>query len=50
MKQKTHRRALKPKDVQRLELLQQAHPGDLSEKEVEEMEKLQNIRAKYGQK
>lgn len=42
-------RALKPKDVERLEVLQRKHPGDRSEAETAEMEKLQTIRAKHGE-
>jgi len=45
-----HKRALKQKDVERLEVLQRAHPGDLSEADQKEMKKLQDVRAKYGQK
>lgn len=50
MKNKTNRKALKQKDVERLEVLQRAHPGDLTEADQKEIIKLQDIRAKYGQK
>ena len=47
---KENRRALKPKDIERLTVLQFKHPGDLTEEEKVEMEKLQNLRAKFGEK
>lgn len=43
-----NKRSLKPKDIERLNNLQAKHPADLTESEKVEMEKLQNIRAKYG--
>lgn len=43
-------RALKQKNVEHLDDLQRAHPGDLSEEDRVEMEKLQKIREKYGQR
>ena len=46
---KTRNRALKQKDVERLEVLQRKHPGDRSEAETAEMEKLQKIRAVHGE-
>lgn len=43
-----HNRALKEKDVTRLNVLQQMHPGDLTPELEAEMKKLQTLRAKYG--
>lgn len=49
MNRKPNKRALKPKTVERLEVLQRKHPGDLTDSERTEMEKLQKYRSKYGQ-
>ena len=48
MKNKTHKRAIKQKDVERINVLHFKHPGDLTEDEKKELEKLENLRAKYG--
>lgn len=50
MPKSTHKRALKSKDQERLRVLQALHPGDLTDKLKAEMEKLQTLRAKYGDK
>lgn len=42
------KRALKPKNIERLNELHMKHPGDLTEAERVEMEKLEKIRAKHG--
>lgn len=43
-----NKRALKPKDIERLNMLQAKHPADLTEAEKVEMQKLQTIRTKFG--
>ena len=43
-----HRKALKQKDVDRIFVLQTKHPGDITEAEKIELEKLEDRRAKYG--
>lgn len=43
-----HKRALKPKDIERLQVLICKHPGDLTEAEKVEIKKLESIRQKYG--
>lgn len=47
---KTNRKSLKPKDVEILNVLQCKHPGDLSEADRVLLDKLQKLRAKYGDK
>ena len=43
-----NKRSLKQKDLDRLTVLQCKHPGDLTEQEKIELEKLQTLREKYG--
>lgn len=42
------KRSLKPKDIERLEVLQRKHPGDLTEKENKDLVKLQMLRSKFS--
>jgi len=44
----TNKRALKTKDRERLNELHFKHPGDLTDGDKIEMERLEKIRAKYG--
>lgn len=46
----TNKRAIKAKDAERLRVLQAMHPGDLTPELQKEMEKLQSLRAKFGDK
>jgi len=44
-----HKRALKPKDIERMRELVLKHPGDLFVDEQKELAKLQKLQSKYGQ-